>query len=257
MMAMRKAQSCEELLDIRARMVDWMIEVFTVYSGKGSNEYTYFKAVVFLDTLIDSGVVNPDNIHIYGIACMYLASNILDYGPMTIEEAYKDLAHGQFKKDYILKYINKTIEALEFNFRMPTWIEYLDKVIYDTFGDYREHLAEFNIRQTAVFALHACAFDVRYYSWDPFHLATVTLLYAINCFFSTFEKNQRSVSELEKMMAQTSQENIVNHILNLRKANRPSVRQGLQELNEYLESLKARVKDSTYKQLSNLFHFEL
>ena len=257
MLTMRKSQASEEILDIRARMVDWMIEVFTVYSSNGSNEYTYFKAVVFMDTLIDSGVANPDNIHIYGIACMYLASNILDYKPMTIDGAYKDLAHEQFKKDYILKYVNKTIEALEFNFRMPTWIEYLDKVIFDTFGDYREHLAEFNIRQTAVFALHACAFDVRYYGWDPFQLSMVVLLYAINSFFNTFEKSNKGVSELEKVMAQTSRENIVNHILTLRKANRPSIRQNLQELNEYLESIKARVKDSTYKQLSNLFHIDI
>lgn len=230
-------------------MVDWMIEVFTVYSSKGANEYTYFKAVIFLDTLINMKVVNLDNIHIYGIAVMYLASNILDFKPMSTNEAFTDLGHGSFKEEYILKHVNKTIEKLEFNFRMPSWIEYLDKVIFDAFGDYRESLEVFNIRQTAVFVLHACAFDVKFYATEPFMLATIALVYSISCYFTEPVRNSDAAAkEIRKAT-------IINDVLNQRKVNKAAVRQGLEELNIYLEDVKLKVQDSSYKQLSKIFNY--
>ena len=250
---MRRSTASNDMLDTRARMADWMIEVFTVYTDNhGSNEYTYFKALLFLDVLIDKGLVTDDNMHIFGIAVMYLGSNLLDKVPMTLENANRDLAHKQFTTQHILKYVNKAIDGLDFNFRMPTWIEYLDKVIFNTFGDYRDHIAEFSIRQTAVFALHACAYDVKWYGQEPFYFVTVVLLYAINCFFHTFDTSVTQ-SSLDQTRAKSSREEIVAHILSSSGVNKTSVKQSLQDLNEYLETIKSRVQDSTFKNLSNLF----
>jgi hypothetical protein len=239
-------------------MIDWMIEVFTVYHTRGSNEYTYFKAVTFLDMLIGNGTINPENIHQFGIAVMYLASNLLDKRCIEIEDAYKDIAHEQFSKNKILRYVNKAIEGLEFNFRTPTWVEYLDKIIFDTFGDYRENLAEFNIRQTAIFVLHACAFDVMFYSWNPFLLSVVALMYSINSFFSNFEKSCiLNNSEFDLMRARTSKENIVNHILTHSNLTKAVVRQNLTEFSNYLDDLMSKVQNKTYPQLSKLFNYEI
>ena len=255
---MRRSEQHEELLEVRSRMIDWMIEVFTVYHTRGSNEYTYFKAVTFLDMLIGSGVINTENIHLYGIAVMYLASNLLDKRCIEIEDAFKDIAHKQFNKNKILRYVNKAIEGLEFNFRTPTWVEYLDKIIFDTFGDYRENLAEFNIRQTAIFVLHACAYDVKFYSWDSFRLSVVALMYSINSFFTNFEKSCTGPnSQFDLMRARTSKENIVNHILSNANLTRPLVRQNLTEFSKYLDDLMGRVQNQTYLQLSKLFSYEV
>lgn len=249
MISLRKSRESKELLDIRAKMIDWMIEVFTVYHSKGANEYTYFKAVIFLDTLINMNVISEDNIHIYGIAVMYLASNILDFKPMSINEAFQDLGHGLFGEQQILKHVNKTIERLEFNFRMPSWIEYLDKVIFDAFGDYRESLEVFNIRQTAVFVLHACAFDVKFYTTEPFLLATIALVYSISCYFSEPVKGQDTATK------ESRKATIIKELLNQRKIKMAAVRQGLEELNIYLEDVKLKVQDSSYRQLSKIFNY--
>lgn len=254
---MRRNERYAELLEVRARMIDWMIEVFTVYHTRGSNEYTYFKAVTFLDMLIGNGTINTDNIHLYGIACMYLASNLLDKRCIEIDDAFTDLAHKQFSKNKILRYVNRAIEGLEFNFRTPTWVEYLDKVIFDTFGDYRENLAEFNIRQTAIFVLHACAFDVMFYSWDPFRLSVVALMYSINSFFTNFEKSCTQTNSLfDLMRAKTSKENIVNHILTHSNLTRSLVRQNLTEFSNYLDEMMGRINNKTYLQLSRLFNYD-
>lgn len=85
---MRKQDDYRELLDTRAKMVDWMIEVLMVYSSRGSNEYTFFKALTIFDFMIDQKLVDVDTVHIYGIASLYLASNILDKNQMTIEDAF-------------------------------------------------------------------------------------------------------------------------------------------------------------------------
>jgi len=254
---MRRNDKYIEFLEIRGRMVDWMIEVLSHYHDKnGSNEYTYFKAVLYLDTLISRKLVNEDNIHILGIACMYLASNMLDRHGIDLKSAEIDMAHGAFDANRILKYVNKAIEALEFDFIIPSWIEYLDKVIFDTFGDYRDNLAEFNIRQNAIFVLHSCAFDVQFYGWDPFKLAVTALMYSVNSFFNQYELRCTAKKEhLELLRAQTSKENIVNHVLLHSKMSHLQVLQNLKEFNKYLEELMVRVKDSTYIQLKGLFNY--
>lgn len=254
---MRKHESYTDLLEIRSRMVDWMIEVLNhFHKDNGSNEYTYFKAILFFDTLIASGVVDVESIHIYGIASMYLASNLLDSYGMTLKNAHKDVAHGAFDTNKILRYINKAIEALGFNFRAPSWIEYLDKVIFDTFGDYRDDLAEFNIRQTAIFVLHACAFDVQFYGWDPFKLAFTALMYSINSFFNQYEERCVSRKEhIELLRAQTSKENIVNHILQHSQMTKGQVVQNLNAFYSYLDVLMGSIRDSTHIQLKNMFNY--
>lgn len=88
--------------------------------------------------------------------------------------------------------MNKTLKALDFNMRIPSWIEYLDKIIFDVFGDYRNNMAEFNIRQTAVFVLQACAYDPKFYGYDPFYFSTVALIYSINCFFNSYEQTSHT-----------------------------------------------------------------
>lgn len=254
---MRRSEKYVEFLEIRGRMVDWMIEVFNHYHDlNGSNEYTYFKSILYLDILISRELVNEDNIHVLGIACMYLASNMLDRQGIDLKSAEKDIAHGAFDANRILKYVNKAIETLEFDFIVPSWIEYLDKVIFDTFGDYRDNLAEFNIRQNAIFVLHSCAFDVQFYGWCPFKLAITALMYSINSFFNQYEIRCATKKEhLELLRAQNSKENIVNHILLHSKMSSAQVLQNLNEFNRYLEELMIRVKDSTYKQLKGLFHY--
>jgi hypothetical protein len=38
-----------------------------------------------------------------------------------------------------------------------------------------------------VFVLNACAYEVIFYSWNPYHLAAIALLFGINCMEKEFE----------------------------------------------------------------------
>jgi hypothetical protein len=252
--SMRKKGEHQSLFLTRARMADWMIEVFLVYQEKGSNEMTYFRALTLLDILIASGEVKESHVHEYGIACMYLASNILDSIPMSIGEAKRDLAHDQFTGNHILKYINKALSIFDFNLLHPTWIEYLDKLIYDIFGDYRESLANLSLRSSAVFVLNACAYEVLFYSWNPYHLAAIALLYGINCLEKEFEtKLGKDPHNPDYIEARLRFKGLVEAILTTQKMSWENAQMKMHELKIYLETIQSKVTSQDYPHLAKLF----
>ena len=50
-----------EFLEVRAKLIDWLVEVFEAFAYKGTNEYSFFRAVFLLDLFIDQGGLLDSN----------------------------------------------------------------------------------------------------------------------------------------------------------------------------------------------------
>ena len=87
---------------MRAKMVDWMIEVFAIYK---KHEDTYFQAVYLLDKYLctTENMFEDSDIHLIGLGAMYSASKYLDYEPISIEDICEKISHNAFGPKCILK----------------------------------------------------------------------------------------------------------------------------------------------------------
>lgn len=256
LLRMRNLENCIDLLDVRNRMVDWMLEVFTVYckQGKGSNEITYFKAVDILDRGINSKLINGGNIHIYGIASMFLASASFDSCPITLQDAYEELGHGTFTPMKIQQHIHLLTKEIGFKLTNPTLVEYLDKIVFDIFGDYRTSFATFNIRQSALFLLQCTLYDVQFQTHRPKVLCTVALLHSIEVFFTEYE-NKKDLSLNECLSLASNKENLYCAIIAEAQVERSQLNTLLNDLNQFLKVIKKQIECGEFKQLEK--HYSL
>ena len=240
------------ILETRKRMADWMLEVFRVYESKGSTENTYFQAMAYLDILTEKKRVDSENMHQYGIAAMHLASQFLDKDPITVDEAYRDLGHKMFTKKEIILYFNNAKKHLNFNLRVPTLIEYLDKLFYDIFGDYKENFAEFNLRQVAVFVLHACVYEVLFYAYNPYLLATVAIVYAVEMYFQNYI-DSKDFSSSELLSTKSNKENLLSVIYTQKGFEKAHIKALFKKVNEHLIKVRKSMNKDDFKELAKLF----
>lgn len=258
LLKIRKQEGSRGLLSIRQRMVDWMLEVFTVFStdykDKGSNECTYFKAVEILDRGLDSKLINTENIHIYGIACMFLASSPLDRSPITLREAYKDIGHRAFPQEQIQMHIHRLAKDLGFKLTSPTLVDYLDKLVFDIFGDYRATVAAFNIRQVALFVLQCTLFDVKFQNHHPRVICTMALLHSIEVFFDEYDA-QENLTTRQRLGSAGNRENLYCAVLSESKVEKSQLNALLRELDEYLQLIRRHIESGEFKHLGSHFSY--
>jgi hypothetical protein len=83
--------------EIRTKMVDWMIEVLSVYK---SDNTTFFLAVYILDKFISkvSQPVRSDEIHLLGMTSMFIASKFEDVIPIRIQSMVSKIGHNTFSE---------------------------------------------------------------------------------------------------------------------------------------------------------------
>jgi hypothetical protein len=83
--------------EIRTKMVDWMIEVLSVYK---SDSTTFFLAVYILDKFISKSAqpVRSDEIHLLGMTSMFIASKFEDVVPIRIQSMVTKIGHNTFSE---------------------------------------------------------------------------------------------------------------------------------------------------------------
>lgn len=81
--------------EIHIKMIDWMVEVLTVYNCP---DETYFLAVRILDTFIAQSkeIVKTEHIHLLGITSMFIASKFEDVTPIRLYYFVEKIGHQQF-----------------------------------------------------------------------------------------------------------------------------------------------------------------
>jgi hypothetical protein len=77
---------------LRARMIDWMIEVLTNFK---SDDQTFFLACSLLDRYFmnKEKTCEVTDLHIIGVTTMFIASKYEDYYPIKMKIVFEKIAH--------------------------------------------------------------------------------------------------------------------------------------------------------------------
>jgi hypothetical protein len=82
--------------EVRTKMIDWMIEVLSVFNCE---ENIFFLAAHLMDMYIykSASQVRADDIHLLGVASMFVASKFEDLVPLRMDTVVKKIGHGAFQ----------------------------------------------------------------------------------------------------------------------------------------------------------------
>ena len=77
---------------LRARMVDWKIEVLTNFK---CDDQTFFLAVNLMDRYFKGKqeIREISDLHIIGVTCMFIASKYEDIYPLKMKMVHEKIAH--------------------------------------------------------------------------------------------------------------------------------------------------------------------
>lgn len=87
-------------VNLRAKMVDWMVEVLTSYK---CTEQTFFMAVRLMDHYLMSEPkqLTPQDLHLLGVTAMFIACKYEEIYPMKLQVVQDKIAHRKLTKDQI------------------------------------------------------------------------------------------------------------------------------------------------------------
>ena len=117
----------------RAKMVDWMVEVLTAFK---CCDQTFFVAISLMDRYFDA--LNKNNqrclelseLHITGIACMFIASKYEDVYPLLMRTIFNKIGHKKISEEAIRERELDILMAIGFKIgSLPTQLEFIDKYI--------------------------------------------------------------------------------------------------------------------------------
>ena len=87
---------------IRTKMVDWMIEVLSVFD---SSEETFFLSVNIMDLFLwkTPNFYKSEDVHLIGVSAMFIASKFQEIYPIPLEQFVHKIGHDKFNANDIKK----------------------------------------------------------------------------------------------------------------------------------------------------------
>ena len=131
--------------EARERMVDWMIEVFSVNKSEPG---TFELAVHIMDSYIlnTNKILKDEDIHLIGLTSIYIASKMEEKIPMRLIHIVNNLGKGVFSKAEIIEMEKEIVETIEFDFFTAGTYDYLMTFFWDLkvnngqiLNDFKEH----------------------------------------------------------------------------------------------------------------------
>ena len=131
--------------EARERMVDWMIEVFSVNKSEPG---TFELAVHIMDSYIlnTNKILKDEDIHLIGLTSIYIASKMEEKIPMRLIHIVNNLGKGVFSKAEIIAMEKEIVETIEFDFFTAGTCDYLMTFFWDLkvnngqiLNDFKEH----------------------------------------------------------------------------------------------------------------------
>lgn len=118
---------------LRARMVDWMIEVLTNFK---CDEQTFFLAVSLMDRyfMAKSDPREVSDLHIVGVATMFIASKYEDIYPLKMKMVHEKIAHKKLPIEKIKSLEMDILKAINYRIPAPTSLEFLKVYLKQVLG---------------------------------------------------------------------------------------------------------------------------
>ena len=127
----------------RERMVDWMVEVFSVYK---CDPGTFELAVHIMDCYISKSkkILHDEDIHLIGLTCIYISSKVEDIIPLRMSHIVKCLGHFTFNENEIMEKEREIIQTIDFDLFTAGTFDYLMTFFYDLKVNNAKKISEFN-----------------------------------------------------------------------------------------------------------------
>lgn len=111
---------------LRAKMVDWMVEVMTNFKCK---DQTFFMGVNLMDRYLKNKEEKKlvSELHIIGVTAMFVASKYEDILPLRMQTVHEKIAHGKLSPESICGYEQDMLKTLNFFLQTPTAYEFLKR----------------------------------------------------------------------------------------------------------------------------------
>ena len=128
---------------MRQRMADWMIEVLSNYH---CDELTYFESVNIMDRYFKSCsikniILNPNDLHLIGVTCMFIASKYYDIYPLKLKMVFEKIAHKKLSCQDIKNKEDEIMNSLNFIIGKSNIWEfincYIEEIFYVKCNDYQ------------------------------------------------------------------------------------------------------------------------
>jgi cyclin B len=111
--------------NVRAKMIDWMIEVLCSYK---CTDMTFFVAVNYMDMYFQKTAMKHElnDLHLIGISSMYVATKYEEISPLRISVMHSKISHGKFSKEEIRNKETDILQALNFECSPITILNFLE-----------------------------------------------------------------------------------------------------------------------------------
>jgi hypothetical protein len=118
---------------LRARMVDWMVEVLTNFK---CDDQTFFLAVSLLDRYFKNKLETREvgDLHITGVTCMFIASKYEDIYPLKMKMVYEKIAHKKLPIDKIKSLELDILKTIKYRIPAPTVLDFFKVYLKDILG---------------------------------------------------------------------------------------------------------------------------
>jgi hypothetical protein len=109
---------------LRARMVDWMIEVLTNFK---CDDQTFFLAVSLMDRYFKhkSDAREIADLHVIGVTTMFIASKYEDIYPLKMKMVHEKIAHKKLPIERIKTLEMDILKSISYKIPAPTSLEFL------------------------------------------------------------------------------------------------------------------------------------
>ena len=119
--------------NLRARMIDWMIEVLTNFK---CDDQTFFIAVSILDRYFKGCKVKKQvgDLHVTGVTCMFIASKFEDIYPLKMKTVFEKIAHQKLEISKIKNLELEILDVIDYKIHAPTPLDFLKVYLVEVLG---------------------------------------------------------------------------------------------------------------------------
>ncbi|EAR88519.2 amine-terminal domain cyclin (macronuclear) [Tetrahymena thermophila SB210] len=164
---------------LRAKMVDWMIEVMKSYK---CSEETYFMAVRIMDSFLEKckQKKSPLDIHLIGVTCIFIASKYEEIYPLRIQIIEERISHNKLSQEQIKQTEAEILNTLDFKLLGTSPYEIAMQTL--TLIGLQDKLSHEEFQYCHRVCLYLCKmilYDYEYFKSIPYSVSAASIMYIV------------------------------------------------------------------------------
>ncbi len=197
-------KSHEITAPLRAKMVDWMVEVLTNFK---CDDRTFFLSISLMDRYFKAKTTPKpiSELHLIGVTSMFLASKYEDILPLRMDTVHEKIAHKKLTPAAIRNCEQDMLASLGYFLQAPTVYEftkrYCKQVIGGALCDFLAPADKELVEKMAIYLTKMCSHDYGFCTYRPSLFAIGALYVAVKICEQLKKSSILSRSLVEIMMA--------------------------------------------------------